>query len=84
MCDRIERISIRNMDHEGEEVAIAEEILTAEQFHRRMSHVSIKTACKLVKDKHVLNLRLEDVSDIDNFFCESCVYAKATRKSVPK
>src|SRR6266511_2315087 len=65
-------------------VAIAEEVLMPEQFHRRMGHVSIKTACKLVKDKHVLGIRLEDISDVDKFFCESCVYAKVTRKSVPK
>jgi len=70
--------------HEGETVAIAEEVLTPEQFHRRMGHVSIKTACKLVKDKHVLGIRLGDISDVDKFFCESCVYAKATRKSVPR
>src|SRR6266498_191235 len=49
-----------------------------------MGHVSIKTTCKLVKDKHVLGIRLEDISDIDKFFCESCVYAKATQKSVPR
>src|SRR6266540_7386879 len=49
-----------------------------------MGHVSIKTTCKLVKDKHVLGIRLEDISDVDKFFCESCVYAKVTRKSVPK
>src|SRR6266540_6098574 len=49
-----------------------------------MGHVSIKTACKLVKDKHVLGIRLEDISDIDKFFCKSCVYVKATRKSIPR
>jgi hypothetical protein len=61
-----------------------EEVLTPEQFHCRMGHISIKTACKLVKDKRVLGVQLGDTSDIENFFCESCVYAKATRKSVPK
>ncbi len=70
--------------HEGETVAIAEEVLTPEQFHCHMGYVSIKTACKLVKYKHVLGIRLEDISNIDKFFCESCVYTKATRKSVPK
>ena len=64
--------------HEGETVAIAEEVLTPEQFYRRMGHVSIKTACKLVKDKHVLGIRREDISDVNKFFYESCVYAKAT------
>ncbi len=64
--------------HEGETVAIAEEVLMQEQFHHCMGHVSIQTACKLVKDKHVLGIRLEDISDIDKFFCESCVYVKAT------
>jgi len=70
--------------HEGETVAIAEEVLTPEQFHQCMGHVSIKTAYKLVKDKHVLDIQLEDISDVNKFFCESCVYTKVTRKSVPR
>jgi len=70
--------------HEGETVAIAEEILTPDQFHRRMGHISIKTACELVKDKHVLGVRLDNTSGTDKFFCESCVYAKATQKAVSK
>jgi len=70
--------------HEGEIIAVAKEVLTPEQFHRRMGHVSIKTTCKLVDGKHVLGVRLDGTPDPDKFFCESCVYAKATRKPVPK
>ena len=70
--------------HEGETVAIAKEILTPDQFHHRMGHISIKTTCELVKDKHVLGVQLDNTSDTNKFFCESCVYAKATRKAVPK
>ena len=70
--------------HEGEVIAVAEEILTPEQFHRRMGHVSIKTTCKLVNGKRVQGVRLDGTPDPDKFFCESCVYAKATRKPVPK
>jgi len=49
-----------------------------------MGHISPKTARKLVENKFVTGLRLEYSPSGDPFFCESCVYAKATRKSVPK
>ena len=70
--------------HEGGVIAVAEEILTLEEFHRRMGHPSVQTAQKLVKDKYVLGVRLDESGDAEKFFCESCVYAKATRKSVSK
>jgi len=49
-----------------------------------MGHISPGTARNLVENKFVTGLRLEYSPTGDPFFCESCVYAKATRKSVPK
>lgn len=42
-----------------------------------------KAAQKLVKNGFISSLRLESNPDA-GLFCESCVYAKATRKIVPK
>lgn len=55
-----------------------------DQFHRRMGHISPKIAQKLVDNGFVTGVRLEATPSGDPFFCESCVYAKATRKPIPK
>src|ERR1700678_1194625 len=67
-----------------EEVNAVEETLTLEQLHRRMGHISPVIAKKLVENNFVMGVRLESTSSGDPFFCESCVYAKATRKIIPK
>jgi hypothetical protein len=54
-----------------------------EQLHRRMGHISPGIAKKLVSEGFVTGVRLVSTADAE-FFCESCVYAKATRKSIPK
>ena len=72
------------VDHEPESASAAEEVLTLDQFHRRLSHVSVGAAQKLAKDGFITGLWLESTSLGGDFFCESCVYAKATRKPVAK
>jgi hypothetical protein len=67
-----------------EEANAVDEILTLEQLHRRMGHISPVIAKKLVENKFVTGVRLEIAPSGDPFFCESCVYAKATRKVIPK
>jgi len=37
---------------------ITEEVLRLEQFHYRMDYIFIKTACKPVKNKCILNVQL--------------------------
>jgi hypothetical protein len=54
-----------------------------EQLHRRMGHISPGIAKKLVSEGFVTGVRLVSTADAE-FFCESCVYAKAMRKSIPK
>ena len=53
-----------------------------------MGHISPETAWKLIKDKMVMGVRLEYTPYYtpygQPFFCTSCVYAKATRKPIPK
>lgn len=48
-----------------------------------MGHISPGIAKKLVTQGFVTGVRLVSTADAE-IFCESCVYAKATRKSVPK
>jgi hypothetical protein len=81
----VPRTSTRVYKVEREEAvaSAAEERLTLDKFHRRMGHISIDVARKLIRDNMVTRVRLE-YTPSKNFFCASCVYAKATRKSVPK
>jgi hypothetical protein len=67
-----------------EQANAVDETLTVEQLHRRMGHISPVIAKKLVENNFVTGVRLESTSSGDPFFCESCVYAKATRKVIPK
>ena len=70
--------------HEPEMANIAIEVLTLDQFHRRMGHISTEVARKLVDNGFVTGVRLETTPSGEPHFCESCVYAKATRKPVAK
>lgn len=70
--------------HEGEDTAAAAvEELTLDQLHRRLGHISPATARRLVEKGVVTGIRLEEEASGD-FFCKSCIYAKATCKSIPK
>ena len=74
------------MEHELdiEQANAVDKSLTLQQLHRRLGHISPLIAKKLIKDKLVTGVRLASTSSGDPFFCESCVYAKATRKAIPK
>ena len=54
------------------------------ELHRRMGHIALETARKLVKNGLVTGVRLNANSHVEPVFCESCVYAKVTRKLVAK
>jgi len=53
------------------------------ELHRRMGHIAPAVAKKLVDNGLVTSVRLDTSSD-EPIFCESCIYAKATRKPVAK
>ena len=57
---------------------VAAEALTLDQFHCHMGHISLKIMQKLVDDGFVTGICLETTLSGDPFFCESCIYAKAT------
>ena len=72
------------VEREEGTVSAAEETLTLENLHRRMGHALIQVIRDLVTKGMVTGVRLEYTPTGTPFFCESCVYGKATRKSVPK
>jgi hypothetical protein len=72
------------VDHEPETANEAIEQLTLDQLHRRMGHISPDVARKLVAKGFVTGVSLNETESGNPFFCESCVYAKATRKPILK
>ena len=73
---------VYKVEHEDGVASAAEERLTMDKFHRRIGNISPVYALKLIRDKMLTGVRLE-YSSPKNFFCTSCVYAKATRKAAP-
>lgn len=61
----------------------AVELLTVMEMHRWMGHISPETARKLVEKGPVTGVYLDKLTD-ESTFCESCIYAKVTRKPVAK
>ena len=74
---------VYKVEHEDAIASAAEERLTLETLHCCMGHISLDTARKLLRDKMIVGVRLV-YSPTKDFFCASCVYAKATRKPAPK
>ena len=73
------------MAHEEPETAnVVEETITLDQFHRRMGHISPGVTHHLIEKGFVTGVHLEPKPSRDPIFCELCVHAKATRKSVLK
>src|SRR6201999_283973 len=57
--------------------------ITLEEFHARMGHISMQAAERLVKDGLVEGITLEKGGG-SRKDCESCAYAKLTRKPIRK
>jgi hypothetical protein len=72
------------VERSSETAEVAVEEITLDQLHRRMGHISPETAQKLVQKGFVTGVRLETTASGDPFFCESCTYAKSTRKPIQK
>lgn len=66
-----------------EEGVAAVETISLDQLHRRMGHISPKVARHMVTKGFVTGVKLDN-EGLQDIFCESCVYAKATRKPVAK
>ena len=72
------------VEHSPETADVVTDQLTLEQFHRRMGHISSVSARKLVSQGLVTGVFLDLTEPVKPFFCESCVYAKSSRKPILK
>ena len=66
-----------------EEEASANLVLSAKELHRRLGHISLKSAKKLITDGLVKGITLDNHS-ADHELCTACVQAKMTWVSFPK
>lgn len=69
--------------HEQDSVSAATEMITVMELHRRMGHIAPSAARRFAEKGLVSGLKVNTSSD-ELTFCESCVYAKATRKPIAK
>jgi len=67
----------------GSDSANAAETITVMELHRHMGHIAPSAARRLAEEGLVSGLKF-DLSKDEPTFCESCVYAKATRKPIMK
>jgi transposase InsO family protein len=84
----IARIPVSNgiyrVEHPGNGVSAgsAVETISVMELHRRMGHIAPEAARKLVKERLVTGVRLDEASEITE--CDSCEHAKMHRKAVAK
>jgi len=57
---------------------VVDEALTLDQFHCCMGYILAGVTCCLIDNSFVTSVHLEPKSSGELFFCESCMYAKAT------
>jgi transposase InsO family protein len=61
-----------------------EDVVGVQELHSCLGHVSPSAARRLVESGMVTGLSLDRSKDNEPTFCEACVYAKSTHKSVAK
>ena len=64
------------------ESANAAEIVSAMELHRRLGHIAVASARKLVESGAVVGIELDPNSQERE--CDACIYARATRLAIPK
>lgn len=70
-------------ERSAESANSATETITVMELHRRMGHISPSVARRLAEKGMVTGVKV-DLSSGESTFCETCVYAKATRKPILK
>ena len=60
----------------------AQEVVTVEELHRRMGHIAPEAAKQMVSSGAIEGIDIDLSSTIQS--CDSCEYAKATRKPIKK
>ncbi|KAG5717100.1 hypothetical protein E4T56_gene7174 [Termitomyces sp. T112] len=69
--------------HHSGKASAAEEVISLDQFHCQMGHISPEVAQKLITKGFVTGVHLKSSNEKD-FFSKSCVYAKSTQRAVAK
>src|ERR1700722_10215495 len=81
-----QRNGLYRVDHSeetgGEIGGMAAEVVTIEELHRRMGHISPEAARCLVSEGAIEGIELDKSSQLRS--CDYCEYAKATRKPIKK
>ena len=72
------------VEHSIQTANVVTEELTLDQLHRRLGHISSASARKLVSDGLVTGVFLDLTDPVKPIFCESCIYAKSSRKPMSK
>jgi hypothetical protein len=63
-------------------VQVAAEVIDIQTLHRRLGHVALDTVRTLVRTQAIQGISLID--DGQPIYCDSCEYAKTTRKPIKK
>jgi hypothetical protein len=74
----------KNISDSVDSANAVNEELTVEKFYHQMGHIAPDVACHLMQNGFVTGIKLDMTLNRDPFFCDSCVYAKATRKKIGK
>ena len=69
------------VSHDGDG-GYAVEVISVMELHRRMGHIAVASARRLVQDGLVTGIALDPNSQEEH--CEACLYSRATRQPVPK
>ena len=75
---RIDHLATINLAMSGE----AREVVTVEELHRRMGHIAPEAAKQMVSSGAVEGIEVDLATTVQH--CDSCEYAKATRKPIKK
>lgn len=68
------------MEHVCAASAVADEVINIRTLHRRLGHAATSTIRALIRSQAIQGISLID--DGQTLYCESCEYAKATRKNL--
>ena len=84
--DQIGRVActhkrLYKVNHDKDSVNLAE-TLTVMELHRRLGHIAVNSARKLVESGAVTGIKLDPASQ--EATCDACIFAHATRQPVPK
>ena len=70
------------METGGEIGGMTAGVVTIEELHRRMGHISLEASRRLVSERAIEGIEIDKSTQLQS--CNSCEYAKATWKPIRK